>query len=338
MQLLYDINRSIKAYPPITGKGIKSSQREEGSLEDLVLVDENDISLQPRIKKLEDTQYGLVNDFTRFGVDYTKEPMIVERRPDGNLELISGFGRHSALTKMGVTKYFYEVVEFDSPYDKIVWKRKFNCGEDHRKKGTPNGLDTYKKGLVELKRTSSFNFRSDTACRLAIQEMADGTLSDEDVEVVLKRFRKSNTKEESVEGYTQAEANKKAKELGYPTCGYVKDSSNPAWDRIGFVRHDGDFSSKIQDILKLYVEQNQTKVEIIGFIQNPIHDRIANQRKNYMKKFDATVKWMEEHLKEEFHNVVEFQGFLPQILTADPNQNGLSRERALVDKFGKHIK
>ena len=57
-----------------------------------------------------------------------------------------------------------------------------------------------------------------------------------------------------------------------------------------------------------------------------------------MKKFDATVKWMEDHLKEEFHNVVEFQGFLPQILTADPNQNGLSRERALVDKFGKHIK
>ena len=39
---------------------------------------------------------------------------------------------------------------------------------------------------------------------------------------------------------------------------------------------------------------------------------------------------MKKHLKPEYHDIVVFKGFLPQITTADPKQNGLPRERDLV--------
>ena len=159
--------------------------------------------------------------------------------------------------------------------------------------------------------------------------MADGTLSDTDVEVVLKRFRQSNTREENVVGYTTPEANKKAKQLGQPTKGYVKNTSNPAWDRSGFVRYEGNFSSKIYDIVNLY-DNYGAKIEIVGFIQNPIHDKIGKQRKDYLKAFNRAKAWMKKHLKPEYHDIVVFKGFLPQITTADPNQGGLPRERDLV--------
>ena len=330
MQLNYDIERSRKAYPPITGNGIKKNLgRQDGPLSQLVTTDENGVLKQPRQVALEDNQYGIVSDFQQFGVDYTKEPMVVELRGDGQLELISGFGRLSALLSMGINRYFYEVLQFESPKDKIIWKRRFNTGKDHRKQGTPNTLDTYKKGLVEMKNANCINWRDDDVCRAEIRDMADGTLSDTDIETVLNRFRQSNTREENVVGYTTPEANAKAKSLGQPTKGYVKNTSNPAWDRSGYVRYEGNFSSKIYDIVELY-DNYGAKVEIVGFIQNAIHDRIGKQRKDYLKGFNRAKAWMKKHLKPEYHDIVEFKGFLPQITTADPNQGGLPRERDLV--------
>jgi hypothetical protein len=337
MQLNYDIKRSINAYPPITGKGIKNNYgRQDGSLSRLITTDENGIPKQPRQVALEDNQYGIVNDFKQFGVDYTKEPMIVEQRGDGQLELISGFGRLSALLTMGVNRYFYEVLDFESLKDKIKWKRKFNTGEDHRKQGTPNTLDPYKKGLVELKNYNCINWRDDDVCRAEIRDMADGTISDAEVETVLDRFRQSNTREENVLGYTTEEANKRAKKLGQPTKGYVKNTSNPAWDRSGYVRKEGNFSSKIYDIVELY-DNYGAVIEIVGFIMNPVHDRIGKQRKDYLKAFNRAKAWMKKHLKPEYHDIVVFKGFLPHIITADPKQGGLPMERALVNVDGSPV-
>jgi len=42
-------------------------------------------------------------------------------------------------------------------------------------------------------------------------------------------------------------------------------------------------------------------------------------------------------LDKRYHNILEFQGFIAQINTADPTQGGKARERGLVDVNGKII-
>ena len=59
------------------------------------------------------------------------------------------------------------------------------------------------------------------------------------------------------------------------------------------------------------------------------------ERKDYLNGYNKTVKWMKKFLHKDYHDIVEFKGFLAQINTADPSQGGLPRERGLVDKTGK---
>ena len=336
MQLLYDINRSLKANPPSypSDKGIKFIERKDGVLSKLKIMTPTGVLLQPREKSLEEGQYGLEHSYRVNGVLYDKEVMVVELRADGEEELISGYGRNATFAKIGAKRYFYDLVEFESPYWKEVWKRRFNTSKDHVAKGTLNTEGTYLKGLISLKNQKGFNFRDDDEVRMALLEMSDGQLHEDQIEKLLTKFRKSNSREEGVTALTQAEANAAARLLNLPTGGYVKDSSLVSWDSTGFVRYEGNFSGKIYDFVNLYDNYGE-KIQITGFIQNVVHDNIAQQRKDYLNGYNKTVKWMKKFLHKDYHDIVEFKGFLAQINTADPSQGGLPRERGLVDKTGK---
>ena len=53
-QILFDINRSLKAHPPQKqhGEGVIHITREKGKLSELIVEDENGVSKQAREKKL----------------------------------------------------------------------------------------------------------------------------------------------------------------------------------------------------------------------------------------------------------------------------------------------
>ena len=123
--------------------------------------------------------------------------MVVELRKDGELELISGFNRRNYLMKdygKDVT-YFYDVVQFESPFYKTLWKRRYNSGKDHRAQGVPNTIGSYVKGLIEAKNGDQFVSTDDDAVRAAIDFMADGKKSPEQIEAILSKFRETNSKQ-----------------------------------------------------------------------------------------------------------------------------------------------
>lgn len=341
MQLLFDIKRSLAANPPKypEDKGITFIDRKVGKLASLRTEDSNGVSLQPREKNVEDTQRSTEHSFKVNGVMYDKEVMVAEFCDDGVEELVSGYGRKYSFKNMGMDTYFWDVVKFDSPYWKAIWKRRLNASKDHVAKGTPNTEGTYLKGLIELKNTRGFNFKNDDAVRMALFDMSDEQLDEDQVEKLLRKFRKNNSIEEGVIALTQRDANEAAKLLGLPSSGYVKDVSHPAWDTLGYVRHNGDISNKIVDFVDKYDSYSQKhKILITGFIEYVVHDNIGKQRKAWLKQFEAGVEWIKTHLDEKYHDILEFQGFLAQINTRDDSQGGNPRERGLVDVNGKIIR
>lgn len=332
MNLVIDLNRSLKANPPKYGEGITFIERVLGQRKKLRKTDSKGVSLQPRDKNLEDSQRSFSHSLKVNGVLYGKKVMVVEECDDGVDELISGFGRDYGLEEMGVDTYFWDKVKFDSPYWKYIWKTRFNAEDDHIAQGTPNTEGTYIKNLTKMKNEKTFDFRDDNAVRVALQKMSNNQLTDKQVEKLLKKFRQSNSNEVGVIAMSQVDANKAAKKLDLPAEGF----SN-ILQEVGYVRYKGDFSNKIVDIINQY-DEHGCAVQITGFIQFVKHDKIEEQRKGFMKDFNKTLDWMRKHLDKKYHNIVEFTGFLAQINTKDKNQDGLPRERDLVNVSGKIIK
>tara|TARA_B110000467_G_C18254959_1_gene442768 strand:- start:46 stop:1044 length:999 start_codon:yes stop_codon:yes gene_type:complete len=332
MNLVIDLNRSLKVNPPNYGEGITFIDRVLGKRKDLRKTDSKGVSLQPRDKNLEDSQRSFSHSLKVNGILYGKQVMVVEACDDGVDELISGYGRDYGLEEMGVDTYFWDKVKFDSPYWKYIWKTRLNAGKDHIAQGTPNTEGTYIKNLTGMKNEKTFDFRDDDAVRTALQRMSDNQLTDKQVEKLLKKFRQSNSNEVGVIAMSQVDANKAAKKLDLPTEGF-----DNVLQEVGYVRYKGDFSNKIVDIINQY-DEHGCAIQITGFIQFVKHDKIGDQRKGFMKDFNKTLDWMRKHLDKKYHNIVEFTGFLAQIDTKDKLQNGLPRERGLVNVSGKIIK
>lgn len=342
MQLQFDINRSLKANPPKYGKGIKFIERKVGKLSELRVMDSNGISLQPREKNLEYEQRNISHSFRVNGVLYDREVMVAELCPDGIEELISGFGRKYGFEDLGVDTYFWDVVEFESPYWKAVSKRRLNATKDHIAQGKPNTEGTFIKGLVEMKSNNSFDSTNDDAIRNALFDMSNGQLDDSQTEKLLKKFRKSNSKHIGINAYNKVDANAAARNLGLPTSGYVNDISSPAWDTVGWVYKNSraGFKKEVISWAEKFDDYGK-KIQITGYIEHTDLDEevIKKARKSYLDVLQKTINDVVcRFLEEKYHDMVEFKGFLAQITTEDPEQGGLPKERGLVDINGNIIK
>ena len=344
MQLQFDINRSLKANPPQYGVGVQFIERKIGKLSTIRTTDSKGNSLQPREKNIESEQRNTKHSFEVNGVMYGKNVMVTELCNDNIEELISGYGRMYTFGEMGVDTYFWDVVKFDSPYWKAIRKRSLNAGQDHIAQGTPNTEGTYIKGLVELKNTDSFNWRDDDAIKTALFEMSEGQpgraqLNEKQIKDLLKKFRKSNSKYIGINAYNKLDANKAALNLGLPTSGYVKDISLDAFDTVGFVYKSGDQQKEIISWAKHYDNYGQ-KIKITGYIEHTDLDEeiIKRARDAFMEQLYKTVEAMKTYLDTNYHDIIEFQGFLAQITTPDPKQGGKPKERGLVDINGIIIK
>lgn len=343
MQLLFDINRSLKVNPIQDRVGIIDPERIVFDLEELVVVDEKGISLQPREKELEDNRAeGESLTFKQDGVLYDKEVMVVERRADGKFELISGYNRRDELMGMGVTKYFGDAVNFETPFFKTLWKRAFNSGKDHRAMGVPNTEGSYLKGLLEAKRLDQFDSKDDDAVRSAIDFMAQGKKSPEQIEKILGKFRETNSKELYIRALSIHKANEYAQKLGLPTGGYVKktnkkDGTPLPQGKVGYVRNSGDFLGNLTEWVNLNDWYNE-KIKITFYVKHAGHKTIQTKRQATMDAFDKAVEWVKSHLDEKYWDIFEVQGFIAQIRDPDPDQGGKPKERGLVDVNGKIIR
>ena len=83
-------------------------------------------------------------------------------------------------------------------------------------------------------------------------------------------------------------ANEILEDNGYPCKGVVlqEDSDGEPFAQIGFARPNGDFGSKVKQMLDLY-DKYQVPVEIYGYILNVDPSRINEQRETWKEQFSG---------------------------------------------------
>jgi len=332
MQIQYDIQRSLKVNPPNYGEGMEWLDRNHAALKNLVTVDNGGISLNPRVKDLEDTDHeGLT---FHNGVLYDKEVMVVEKRKDGRDELISGYGRCHYFDKRDIETYFVDYVKFEDDYWKALWKRRLNAGADHTSKGIPNTEGSILKGLSEARYAKSFHWQDDEEVRKALKFMTNGSKSREQIEKLLNKWRKTNHKDDNVRALDGPMAGRISEKMGLPHKGYCKDLSKPYFDRIGFnISRTDHIDVYMKRIIDLY-DQYGKKVELYGFIQHVVVENLHNQRKTLHANWVKTIKWMNKHFSRRYKDIVEFKGFHAQLRTRNPADGGRPTERGIVDVDG----
>ena len=334
----FDIQISLEKCPPNYGKGLTWLKRIAVNLDTLIIKDAAGVTLQPRKKNLEEQNTDdLTSSFEANGILYDREVMVVEERADGELELISGFNRHHVLLKLGITTWFVDVVTFTgSTFYKALWKRRLNATKDHIAVGVPNTEGSFLWGLSEARDANSFDWKDDRVVLDALDFMANGSKTKDQLEKLLKKWRQTNHKDDHVRGLNRSMVQEHANEMGLPSKGYCKDTSKSWYGRTGYHVYGGDFSRKIKEWIDLYDDYGE-EIELYGYIQHVVADKINNQRQEQFDKYNEICTWMDSHLAPKFHGCVVWKGWHAQLTTKNPKDGGRSLERGIVDVNGKII-
>ena len=164
--------------------------------------------------------------------------------------------------------------------------------------------------------------------------MANGSKTEEQLEKLLNKWRQTNNPNPNITGLNREMVQTLAERMGLPSKGYCKDTSKSWYGRVGYHVYGGDFSRKIKEWVDLY-EQHGAKIELYGYIQHVVVDKIKTQRQEQYDKFDETCVWMKNHLNPKFHDCIVWKGWHAQITTKNPDDGGKSLERGIVDIDGK---
>jgi len=339
MQIQYNIQQSLKNNPPSKTydpkEGIDFIDRIHGNLPSFIKVDPEGNSLNPRKKELEEYDHeGLT---FHNSVLYDKELMVVEKREDGELELISGFGRCHYFHKRDIDTYMVDVVKFKSPYWKHLHKIRFNASKDHVAKGIPNTEATLLKGLDDAKEANSFNWKDKKERIKALRFMTNGSKSEEQLRKLDKKWCEDNPADDTVRALKTHVANFLCKEMELPYKGYVKNASLASYGRIGYcVSRIDDIDIKMKLFIDLY-DKHKVPIELYGFIQHVVPKNLAKQRQDMLDTWNKSIKWMNGHFDDKYKDVVKFKGFHAQLRSKNSADGGRPIERGIVDVNGKII-
>lgn len=337
MQIQYNIQQSLKVNPPTYNleEGIEFIERIHGHLPSLIKVDSSGNSLNPRFKEVDKYDHDGLTFHNK--VLYDKELMVVEQRKDGELELISGFGRCFYFSERDIDTFMIDVVKFTSPHYKHLHKIRFNASPDHVSKGIPNTEATILKGLSDAKKANSFNHEDDKECMRDLRFTTNGSKSEEQLKKLLRKWRKTNSKDATVRPLTTPVANSLNKKMEFPSGGYVADASLTSYGRIGFcISRKDDIDIKMRTFIDLY-DKWKVPIELYGFIQHVVPRNLAKQRYDMLKTWNESIEWMQKKLPDEYKDILLFKGFHAHLRTSNPADGGKPTERGIVDVNGKII-
>jgi len=263
--------------------------------------------------------------------------MVVEKREDGELELISGFGRCHWFNERDIDTYMVDVVKFKSPYWKHLHKIRFNASPDHVAKGIPNTEATLLKGLDDAKEANSFNWKDKKERIKALRFMTNGSKSEEQLRKLDKKWCEDNPADDTVRALKTHVANFLCKEMELPYKGYVKNASLASYGRIGYcVSRIDDIDIKMKLFIDLY-DKHKVPIELYGFIQHVVPKNLAKQRQDMLDTWNKSIKWMNGHFDDKYKDVVKFKGFHAQLRSKNSADGGRPIERGIVDVNGKII-
>ena len=100
----------------------------------------------------------------------------------------------------------------------------------------------------------------------------------------------------------------------------------------------GNLEKQVISWAKKFDHYNEP-IEITGYVEHTdlTEEVIRKARKVFVSQLENTIEVVKKYLGKEYHDMVEFKGFLAQITTPDPEQGGRPKERGLVDVNGNII-
>jgi len=248
---------------------------------------------------------------------------------------IAGYHRNEAQEWLDWEVAIYDVVEFKTPRDRL----KFGYTSNHHRPAQKIIRSDILKG-IKTAITSRFILDTDAAILDFLGEIA-GNETIVKRKALLKSFRLSNSGFENLESFGSIIANEKALELNIP---YLGDKNYVKTGLHGYVKEASVGKQLMVDGLKLWLDEGED-IHVTGYITFPTPNNLKTRRlseKNNVYKlndflYQVAAKLTDmpfDEIKKKGKSPFKYNGFLPQVISADPTNGGLPVEIGKVDYDG----
>jgi|TARA_R110002096_G_scaffold282962_1_gene476924 hypothetical protein len=330
-----DIKMSLEKNPPIYPTGVTQKKRIRVQRKLCTWPETQEFRVQGKnisnIHQLKDSY--LVN-----GIIYEEPVQVVEVDPNNKDRFIgiAGYHRNAAQELLGWDIAIYDIVEFKTPRDRL----KFGYTSNHHLPAQKTDKNDIKKGITKGI-TDGIIKNDNNDIRGFLKEIA-ADKTDTERNSILKSWRLNYSAYENLEAFGSIAANSKAEELNIPHLGDKGVSSSGLY---GYIKEPGGYKTVMHDGLKLWLSENED-IHLTGYITNPNPKQLRTRRegeKNSIDKlnnflYDVAAKLTDipvDEIKAKGKSPFKYNGFLPQVISADPGKDGLPVENTKVDFDGK---
>ena len=279
----------------------------------------------------------LTDSYEVNGFLYNKPVQVVEVDPENKDRFIgiSGYNRNAAQKALKWDVAIYDIVEYKTPRDRLVSGYTLN----HHIPADPTIEVDIKKGISTAV-TEGIITNSDVDVKALIVEIAaDKTNSQK--KSIFDSYRRNNSAFENLESFGSVRANKLATELNIP---YQGDKNYANTGLHGYVKEVSVHKQLMYDGLETWLREDEP-IYVTGYVtyptpQNLNATRLSEKKKinklnNFIYEIAAKVTGMQvDEIKKKGKTPFIYNGFLPQVISADPTNGGLPVETGRVDYDG----
>lgn len=348
----FDIKKSLHEAPPVKHTGMRWIERKIVHVKNECVTD---VANQARQKGTNvDHKNDIRDSFENNGWLYDQlPPMAVWDHKVHKYILHDGFHRINTTEELGCDYMVIDVYQPATPLDLAIAKLVMNA-VDYPKKGSEAGdivyaaLDCIKNKSLATDHDSITYFVNKTAKHLS-KRRRQVIIND-----VLNRQGNNKYRTYFAKGigdHSLLNAAKNEFEIPYGGDANYKDTGY-----FGYVTTEKTARMTLSNSIKLLkqvLDDMKTgtgayshltelpKVKIFAYFENPGKKNLREQRQDWLNAFDNTLESIVaicEYMTDSKSNKsfpIEFGGFLPQLVDADPTKKGVKKETTIVDVDGK---
>ena len=333
-----DRERSLKECPPNYPKGVNFKKRIRETRDQVTW--SKQFNLNRVGINIKENVNDLADSYTIDGFIHSEPPQVVYVDPNNPKRYIGcvGHNRNEAQERLGWDVAIYDVVEFDSPQDMISYgfeSNRYLPRSGSTLKDISNGI----KVAIENKWLEN----TDVAIKDFIKRIASNK-TDSNKRTIFKQVRDQVGIIESMRPLDAAGAAKLAEEVKVP---YRGDEGFECSGEYGYLKEPLGFKTIMYLGLKLWLELDEDML-ITGYVNHPDSSNLYRKRTAIKKEIEKMNDMLYEvaakltdiplnEVKAKGRSPFIYNGFLPQVLSADPRNMGLPVEIGLVDERGQAV-
>jgi hypothetical protein len=338
--ITHDLDReqSLKLSPPNYSAGVIFKKRIRIRRDLCTWPETQEFRVQGKSK---DNVTKIEESYKAKGLLLTLPVQVVEVDPQNKNRFcgVSGTHRNKAQDNLGWDYAIYDVVEFETPRARLV----FGGTSNHH-----NPADPLTKHDIHKLISTAIQTKAIADDDVSVKDFIDEVAADRSAQTkrsLFKSYRQTHSKFENLEAFGGVEANKKAEELSLP---YLGDVNFEQTGEYGYIKEPGGYKTVMHSGLKLWLDVDED-ILLTGYITNPDPTTLSKRREHDKKDVDNLNNFLYEvaakmtnmdldEVKKLGKAPFKYNGFLPQVISADPDKGGLPVETNVVDADGTPFK